>query len=75
MRVQRDPSRSILHFLNYDERIKTVQNIEVDMPRPRSGKFRIFYPETGEAAEHELKQDTICLKIRAFGLHEAIVVE
>jgi hypothetical protein len=75
MRVQQDPPRSVLHFVNYDERIKNIQDIEVEMPLPRSGKFRAFYPETGEEAGHELRKERICLTVRPFAVHEAIVVE
>ncbi|MDD5676610.1 MAG: beta-galactosidase trimerization domain-containing protein [Kiritimatiellae bacterium] len=77
MRLQANPSRKILHFINHSLTNVPVKGIELELPLQGTGAGpkRVFYGNDQQPVETFSRNDTLICRIRNLEVYEMIVLE
>jgi len=71
--VRAQPGRYVMHLINYG----SVTNAQVDLrlPPKTEGSLVAFYPADMSRAEMTVKGRDVCVTVRDFDVHEAVVIQ
>ena len=75
VRKQPENGRWIVHLLNYDPRLSSVEEGELTLRPPSLANVRVFHPDDNSSVKHVRADGALRIRVRSFGVHEMIVVE